>query len=142
LGIHELVTEEEIFKRAFVVSNHLPDKDNNKKILTKAHFASMREGAVFINTGRGAQVDEAGLIEVLKARPDLTALLDVQEQEPPPADSELYTLPNVHLSSHIAGAYRDESHRMADFMIEEFLRWQAGEPLKYQVDAAYLKLRA
>lgn len=70
----------------------------------------MRQGATFINTGRGAQVDEAGLIEVFKRRPDLTALLDITCPEPPEDGSELYTLPNIHLSSHIAGSKNDEVH--------------------------------
>ena len=64
-------------------------------MLDKKLFASMREGATFINTGRGAQVIEADLIAVLKARPDLTALLDVTWPEPPAPDSELWRLPNV-----------------------------------------------
>ena len=102
----------------------------------------MRKGATFINTGRGAQVDEVGMIEVLKTRTDLTALLDVQHPEPPLSGSELYTLPNVHLTSHIAGSTNDEVHRMVDFMIEDFLRWQNGEELKYAVNPDELSGRA
>ena len=83
------ISLEEAFRTAYVVSNHLPNREDNQKVLTKELFASMRQGATFINTGRGAQVDEAGLIEVLKARPDLTALLDVTFPEPPEAGSEL-----------------------------------------------------
>ncbi|MFZ2654424.1 MAG: hydroxyacid dehydrogenase [Victivallales bacterium] len=142
MDIKRLVSIEEAFKEAYVISNHLPDKPNNKNIIKKEHFASMRHGAVFINTGRGAQVDEAGMIEVLKIRPDITVLLDVQHPEPPLAGSELYALPNVHLSSHIAGSFNDEVHRMADYMIEDFQRWQDGEELKYAVKAAELATRA
>ena len=98
----------------------------------------MREGAVFINTGRGAQVNEAELIEVLEKRPDLTALLDVMHPEPPEDGSKLYTLPNVRLSTHIAGSINDEVHRMADYMIEELRRYLAGEPLVYEVSESML----
>ena len=142
IGISTLVSIEEVFQQAYVVSNHLPDKAENKKIFTKKHFASMRQGATFINTGRGAQVDEAGMIEVLKARPDLTALLDVQDPEPPEAGSELYSLPNVHMTSHIAGSTNDEVRRMADFMIEDFQRYANGEKLKYAVNPDELSGRA
>lgn len=142
IGINKLVSIEEAFKEAYVVSNHLPDKPDNKSVIKKEHFLSMRHGAVFINTGRGAQVDEAGMIEALKMRTDLTALLDVQHPEPPLADSELYTLPNIHLSSHIAGSINDEVHRMADYMVEDFERWQDGKELKYAVNPRELATRA
>ena len=62
------VSLEEAFSKAFVVSNHLPNRSDNIGVLNGKLFASMREGAVFINTGRGAQVNEAELIEVLEKR--------------------------------------------------------------------------
>ena len=124
---------EEAFRRAFVVSNHLPNRDDNKQVLTREMFMSMRPHATFINTGRGAQVDEPGLIEALKARPDLTALLDVTFPEPPEEHSELYTLPNVHLSPHIAGSLNDEVHRMARLAIDEYKRYANGEALEHEV---------
>ena len=127
------ISLEEVFRTAYVVSNHLPNREDNQKILTKEMFASMRPNATFINTGRGAQVDEKGLIEVLKQRPDLTALLDVTWPEPPQEGSELYTLPNVRLSSHIAGSLNDEVHRMADYVIGDYIRFAGGEPLVHEV---------
>ncbi|MBO5802825.1 MAG: hydroxyacid dehydrogenase [Lentisphaeria bacterium] len=127
------ISLEEAFRTAYVVSNHLPNREDNQKVLTRELFASMRQGATFINTGRGAQVDEAGLIEVLKARPDLTALLDVTFPEPPEAGSELYTLPNVRLTTHIVGSLNDEVHRMADYVIGDYLHFAAGEPLEHEV---------
>ena len=93
----------------------------------------MREGATFINTGRGAQVDEAGLIATLKNRPDLTALLDVTYPEPPGAESDLWTFPNVWISPHVGGSVGDEVVRMADCMIEEFQAWESGKPQRYRI---------
>ncbi|MHC4884581.1 MAG: hydroxyacid dehydrogenase [Planctomycetota bacterium] len=133
LGIDEIVSLEEAFQQAYIVSNHLPNLESNKKIMNESHFASMREGATFINTGRGAQVDEEALVKVMKERADLTALLDVTHPEPPESGSELYSQPNIHLSSHIAGSMNDEVIRMADYMIEEFKRWQAGDELQHSV---------
>ena len=127
------VSLEEIFKTAYVISNHLPNRTDNHKVITKEMFESMRHGATFINTGRGPQVDEEGMIEVMKKRPDLTALLDVLVQEPPAEDSELYKVPNIRLSSHIAGSLNDELYRMSDYMIEEYIRFASGEELKYQI---------
>ena len=127
------VSLEEAFKTAFVISNHLPNRDDNIGVINRTHFESMRYGATFINTGRGAQINEADMIDVLKARPDLTALLDVTFPEPPVPGSELYTLPNVKLSSHIAGSLNDEVVRMSDFMLDEFKRFISGGELRYEV---------
>jgi hypothetical protein len=99
LGV-ERVSLEELFRRAFVVSNHIPDLPSTRGTPTGALFETMREGATFINTGRGAQVVEADLIRVLRARPDLTALLDVTWPEPPAPDSPLWALSNVVISPH------------------------------------------
>ena len=129
----ELVTLEDLFRRSHIVSNHIPDIPSTKNVLTGPLFESMREGATFINTGRGAQVVEPDLIRTLKDRPDLTALLDVTYPEPPSADSELWTLPNVWISPHVGGSVGDEVVRMADCAIEEFIAWESGKPLRYQV---------
>ncbi len=132
LGIRR-VGLQEAFREAFVVSNHTPDLESTRGMLDGSLFESMRPGAVFINTGRGAQVVEADLVEVLRRRPDLTALLDVTDPEPPPPGSPLYRLPNVRLSSHIAGSVGNEVVRMADFALEEYDAWIAGRPLRRRV---------
>lgn len=132
----------EVFSHAFVVSNHLPDLPPTRGLLDGGLFASMRPGAVFLNTGRGATVVEADLAAVLAGRPDLTALLDVTFPEPAPADSPWHALPNVLLSSHIAGSNGKEVVRMADYCLEEFEAWKAGRPLRYQVTAAMLETMA
>ncbi|MEM1210750.1 MAG: hydroxyacid dehydrogenase [Planctomycetota bacterium] len=143
LGIDEVVEFDEAFARSMVVSNHLSDHSENKKVLRQEHFASMREGATFINTGRGAQVDEAGLASVLQQREDLTAILDVQHPEPPLADSPLYTLPNVILTSHIAGSVEDEVRRMSDYILREFIGWRdrqtdTQQPSTPSIDPSFL----
>ncbi|MBR2633797.1 MAG: hydroxyacid dehydrogenase [Lentisphaeria bacterium] len=132
------ISLEEAFSKAIIVSNHLPNREDNIGVLNGKLFASMREGATFINTGRGAQVNEPEMIEVLKKREDLTALLDVIFPEPPEEGSELYTLPNVFLSAHIAGSENDEWKRMATYMVEEFERHLANQPYRYQVSESML----
>lgn len=137
LGVRK-VTLEEAFAKAMVVSNHLADLPPTRGLLGRALFAALRPGASFINTGRGATVCEPELAEVLRARPDLTALLDVTDPEPPAADSIWYALENAHLSSHIAGSNGNEVVRMADYCLEEFRAWREGRPLKYRVTAGML----
>lgn len=127
------VSLEELFAKSYIVSNHIPDLPTTRNVLDRKLFATLRDGATFINTGRGAQVVEADLIAVLKERPDLTALLDVTAPEPPPPDSEFWRLPNVVISPHIGGTTGHEVVRLADCVIEEFEAWQSGKPLRYQV---------
>lgn len=138
LGV-EKVSVEELFRRSYIVSNHIPDLPGTKQILGASLFESMREGATFINTGRGAQVVESHLVRVLKVRPDLTALLDVTDPEPPAASSALWNLRNVVMSPHIGGTIGDEVTRLSDAMIDEFVAWDAGRPLQYQVTREILE---
>ena len=137
LGVDELVDIETCFREAIAISNHLVDRPETLGIFQATHFASMRKGATFINTGRGAQVDEDALTEVFKSRRDLTAWLDVQHPEPPGPDSLLYTLPNVYLSSHIAGSANNELYRMSAYMIDDFVRWKSGLLTEFKVNKQF-----
>ena len=78
----------------------------------------------------------------MRARPDLTALLDVTYPEPPEEDSPLFSVPNIQLSSHIAGSIGNEVTRMADFMLRELDAYLAGEPCTYRVTADMLATMA
>ena len=127
------ISLEEAFSTSYAIVNLFPDVEDNGGVYDRALFSSMIDGAVFINCGRGRQVNEADLISVFKERPDLTAILDVQWPEPPVAGSELYTLPNVYLSSHLAGSKAAELVRMGDYMLTEFEHFQRDEPMQYEV---------
>lgn len=131
----ENVSMIDVFKRSAVVLNHIPDIARTRGALTAKHFSCLRDGATFINTGRGAQVIEEDLIRVLRERPDLTALLDVTDPEPPVDNSPFWDLPNIINSPHIGGTIGDEVTRLSDLAIGEFERWVAGKPLTQQVTA-------
>ncbi len=133
LGVR-LVALDEIFRLADVVSLHTPKLPETLGMIAGDHFAAMKPGATFINTARGAIVREAEMTAVLTARPDLFAILDVTDPEPPVPGSPLYTLPNVVLTPHIAGSMDGECRRMGRYMIEECQRYLAGEPLKWAID--------
>jgi phosphoglycerate dehydrogenase-like enzyme len=126
----ELVSLEEIFRRSDVVSLHAPLLPVTTGLVTGPLLARMKPGATFINTARGAIIRENEMIDVLRARPDLTAILDVTDPEPPVAGSKLYDLPNVVLTPHIAGSKDDECRRMGQWATDELRRFLAGEPMK------------
>jgi phosphoglycerate dehydrogenase-like enzyme len=132
----------ELFERAFVVSNHLANNDQTQGMLNYQLFSRMRENAVFINTGRGAQVVEDDLVRVLRERPDLTALLDVTYPEPPVDGHPFYSLSNCVLTPHIAGSSGDEVARMGEYMLDECKAYIGGEACKYEVSMKMLETMA
>ncbi len=130
----ELCTLEEVFLRADVVSLHTPWLKETEGLITGEHIASMKKWASFINTSRGAIVREPEMVEVLRQRPDLQAVLDVTYPEPPVPGSPLYSLPNVVLTPHISGASsKKDIARMGSIAAEELRRYLNGEPLKWEI---------
>ncbi len=132
----------ELFERSFVVSNHLANNAQTQGMLHYDLFCRMRKNAVFINTGRGAQVVEDDLVRILRERPDLTALLDVTHPEPPVEGHPFYTLPNCLLTPHIAGSAGDEVVRMSEYMLDECKAYLNGESCKYEVSMKMLETMA
>lgn len=141
LGVH-LASLETIFAECDVISNHLANNAQTVGMLNRPLLLSMKPYATFINTGRGAQVDEAALCDKLTADPTVTAVLDVTFPEPPEAGSRLLELPNVFLTPHIAGSSGDEVRRMAEYMLEEAGRFTSGAPVRYEVTPEMLETMA
>jgi phosphoglycerate dehydrogenase-like enzyme len=133
---------EEIFQRSQVVSLHLPRLPKTEGMIDGKLLSLMKPNATLINTARGSVINEEEMCDVLRARPDITAVLDVVTSEPLPADSPLYRLPNIVITPHIAGSMGKEVTRMADWMIDEFTSWKAGRPLRYAITAERLSLLA
>ena len=122
---------DEIFRQSNVVSVHTPWLKETERLVAGRHLSMMKPYSTFINTSRGAVIREMEMIEVLRQRQDLVAVLDVTHPEPPAPDSPLFSLPNVILTPHIAGAMGTECRRMGQIMIAELKRYLAGEPLQF-----------
>jgi phosphoglycerate dehydrogenase-like enzyme len=134
---------EEIFETCHIVSNHLANKPETVGIIRRDLLARMGEYAVFINTGRGAQVDMAALIDEMRAHPARMAILDVTDPEEPPKEGNpIYDVDNIILTPHIAGSIGYETHRMADFMYEEYKAVASGKDPKHAVSLAMLETMA
>lgn len=91
-----------LLARSDVVSLHLLLNDETRGMITRETIAKMKPGVVFINTARGAIVDEQAMIDALKSGHIRHAGLDVFNIEPLPADHPLTRIPNVTLSAHSA----------------------------------------
>ena len=141
LGVKS-VSLEEIFSECQTISNHLPNNAETKGMLKYEHFSLMKSNGVFINTGRGAQVIEADLIRAMREEQARTAVLDVTNPEPPHPYSELYTVPNIFLTPHIAGSMGNEVARMGDYVTEDFLAFIEGKETKYEVTPEMLETMA
>ncbi|QNE78660.1 oxidoreductase [Streptomyces finlayi] len=131
-----LVGIEELFATCHVVSLHAPLLPETHGSIGASLLASLLPGATLINTARGALIDEEAMTEVLAARPDLTAVLDVTHPEPPVPGSPLFTLPNIVLTPHLGGAMGAERHRLGHLVAGELGRLVRGEPLLHAVDPA------
>ena len=141
LGIRK-ASLDEIFSTCRVISNHMANNEQTKGMLDYKYFSQMMPYSTFINTGRGAQVVEDDLVRVLTDRPDVTAILDVTYPEPPAEGHALYSLPNCFLTPHIAGSLVNETHRMAEYIIEEYERFVSGETCFYEVSEKMLETMA
>ncbi|PPQ34386.1 2-hydroxyacid dehydrogenase [Rhodopila globiformis] len=94
---------EEVLRTSDIVSLHVPLTRDTRHMIGAAQFRLMKPGAYLVNTCRGPVVHEPALIEALTSGTIAGAGLDVFDQEPPPPDNPLFTLPNVALSAHLAG---------------------------------------
>ena len=101
----------EVLKESDIINVSIPLTEETTNLISKEKIELLKHNATFINTGRGAQVDEVGMLKVLKEREDLCALLDVTVEEPPKADSDFFKLSNVYLTPHIAGSMSNEVKR-------------------------------
>ena len=94
----------ELLQRSDIVSMHAPSTADARHLMTAEHFRQMKRGALFINTSRGATVDEPALIKALQEGWIAGAGLDVFEQEPPDPTNPLLKMDNVILTPHAASA--------------------------------------
>jgi D-3-phosphoglycerate dehydrogenase len=99
----ELVDLNTLLARSDFVSLHNPFTAESKRMMNAERFGRMKKGAIFINTARGALVDEAALYDALKSGHLRGAGLDVMEKEPLPLDSPLLQFSNVLFAGHVAG---------------------------------------
>jgi phosphoglycerate dehydrogenase-like enzyme len=132
LGADKLESLESLIRDSDIVSVHAPSLPETRHMFNAANLALLRDGSVFINTARGALVDEQALIEVLRTR-RVFACIDVTDPEPPAPDSPLRTLPNVLLTPHLAGMVGSGLKQLGEAVTEEVRRFLAGEPLVNEV---------
>lgn len=131
MGVDEL---HDALRWADVVVDALPATPATHHLFDAEAFAAMNPWVRFVNVGRGSTVDEAALIEALRAGRIAAAALDVFETEPLPPDSPLWELPNVVITPHVAGDVAGWREAVVELFVENLERYLTGEPLKGVVD--------
>jgi glyoxylate/hydroxypyruvate reductase len=132
LHLHEVYAPDrlrEVLRRAEYLVLITPHTDETEHMIGTAELALLPPGAVLINIGRGALVDEPALIAALQSGQLGGAALDVFDPEPLPEASPLWDMPNVLVSPHSGSTSDHENERLTDLFCENLRRFLADEPL-------------
>jgi phosphoglycerate dehydrogenase-like enzyme len=125
-----LVSKEELFATADVVTIHLVLSDRTRGLVGAPELARMKPTAYLVNTSRGPIVDEAALLDALHAGRIAGAGLDVYATEPLPADHPLRRAPNTVLTPHIGYVTTGTYEVFYGDAVEDIARWLAGDPVR------------
>lgn len=123
----EMISMEETLHRADVVCMHLPSLPATHHIMDARTFGMMKDGSYFINTARGALVDETALAQALRSGKLTAAAIDVFDQEPVRRDNPLFALPNLFATPHTAAETYDTYHNVGLATARQLLDVFAGK---------------
>ena len=112
---------DEVITMSDVVSLHVPLVDSTRGLFGADRLASMKRGAVLINTARGGIVDEVALAAALKSGHLGGAAIDVFDTEPLPAAAHFADCPNLLLTPHIAGVTYEANERVSFLIAQKVL---------------------
>ncbi|MGH7153748.1 MAG: NAD(P)-dependent oxidoreductase, partial [Acetobacteraceae bacterium] len=124
-----LVAKDDLLARSDAVTLHLVLSDRTRGIIGRAELARMKQGAVLVNTSRGPLIDEAALIEALRAG-RISAALDVYDREPLPPDHPLRTAPNTVLTPHLGYCVEEAWAHFYPDSLENALAFLDGKPVR------------
>jgi len=110
-----------------------PLTNETRHVIDAAALAALRQGARIINISRGEVIDEPALVAALASGHLGGAYLDVFAQEPLPADSPLWDMPNVLVTAHDASTSDAYDPRINALFLDNLARWQRREPLINEV---------
>ncbi|HWU60965.1 MAG TPA: 2-hydroxyacid dehydrogenase [Ensifer sp.] len=124
---------DQLLAEADIVTLHVPLTSETREIIRAETLSRMKDGAILINTARGALVNETDLLAALASGKLMGAGLDVFAQEPVSARNELLALPNVVASPHLAWLTPETFARSLSIAFENANRAVAGRPLLNEI---------
>jgi len=128
-------TAEEVMKEADILALHMNLSEENKKFLDDDRLALLKEGAIVINTSRGALVDQDAIARAIESGKLAGYGADVVEPEPIKADNPLIGLERVVLTPHIGSRTYESVGRQAKMAAENLIRVLNGEPAVAQANS-------
>jgi len=126
----------DLLRQSDLVLISCPYTRETHHLIDRERLAMMKPTAILVNIARGGIVDEAALVDALRAGKLAGAGLDVCETEPLPASSPLWDAPNLLLTPHCAGLSHHRMRKLIEFFCENLRRYQSGQPLLNIVDQA------
>jgi phosphoglycerate dehydrogenase-like enzyme len=126
----KLVTRDELFSQADVVSIHLVLSDRTRGLVGARELRLMKPAAFLVNTSRGPIVDEAALVAALRERRIAGAGLDVFDPEPLAPDHPFLTLDNTLITPHLGYVTLETYDRFYGEAVEDILSWLQGTPVR------------
>ena len=128
-SIHSLDHLHDLLPKAEYLVLSAPETAETEGIIGREQILLLKKGAVIINVGRGALIDEIAMIEALSSGHLGGAYLDVFSKEPLPTNSPLWSFPNVLVNAHSASTSDKENDRIVDLFCENLTRYLNGKPL-------------
>lgn len=133
-SIRQATSLDDVLREADIVSVHVPLTDAAQGMFGPAQFASMKPGAVFVNTARGGLVDADALLAALESGHLFGAGLDVTSPEPLPAGHPLLERDDVVVTPHVASATADGKERILRAAFEQAMAVLEGRRPEHLVN--------
>jgi glycerate dehydrogenase len=127
-AIGEYATLDEVLERSDILSLHCPLTPATENLINRNTLLKMKDGAILLNTARGAVIDESAVKEALESGKLRGAAVDVTRQEPLNADSPLLTAPNCIITPHMAWTATEARQRILDCTMDNIRAFLAGSP--------------
>lgn len=132
-GRAQPVSFDQLFEFSDVVTVHVDNRPENRRIVNLDALKRLPAGAILINTARGFVVDPLGVAAWLRDDPSAQAILDVHDPEPIEEGDPLLALPNAHLSPHIGAATR-LAHANMSWVVRDVWRVLCGEKPEFAAE--------
>jgi D-3-phosphoglycerate dehydrogenase/(S)-sulfolactate dehydrogenase len=131
----QIVPLDEVFRRADIVSLHLPLAEGTRNLVGRAQLSAMRKGSYLVNCARGGIVDEAALAEALRDGTLAGAAMDVFATEPTPPDHPLLSLDNFLCTPHLGASTQEGQLACASQLAEQLVEYARTGHVRHAVNA-------
>ncbi len=127
--VHPSSDLQNLWRKADFIVLSVPLLPTTRHMVNARSFSAMKPTAILVNVSRGGVLDDAALINAMRAETIAGAALDVFEIEPLPFDNQMWGLENVIISPHCSAVYTEWAMQSFELFLENLARWEARESL-------------